>query len=153
MFDVFGRGVKIMTAKEHNKTLGILFLVYLGLQVLGLVVGLVVIIGFSGLFLSEMGTNDAMPLGLMIGMFGVILVVSVILLIPIALAGYKIYKEKPNARIWGIIASIISLLSFPIGTALGVYGLWFLFGEQGKLFYEGGQIGIENPPPPPNSWQ
>ncbi len=142
-----------MTAKEHNKTLGILFLVYLGLQVLGLIVGLVVIIGFSGLLFSEMGTNDAMPLGLIVGMFGVILVVSVILLIPIALAGFKINKEKPNARIWGIIASIISLLSFPIGTALGVYGLWFLFGEQGKQFYEGGEIGIENPPPPPNSWQ
>ena len=55
-----------------------------------------------------------------------------------------------------IVGSIVSCLSFPIGTAAGVYGLWFLFGDLGKQFYLGSspQYAFQNPPaPPPNSWQ
>ncbi len=51
------------------------------------------------------------------------------------IAGWKMYKEKPGARSWGIIASIICLLDIPLGTALGVYGLWFLYGVEGKEIY------------------
>lgn len=142
-----------MTAQEHNRTLGILFLVYLGLQIFGLIVAIVFMVGFSGLIISGMSGENAFPMGIMIFALGFGLIFSILLMLPIGMAGFKMYKEKPNARIWGIIASIISLLSFPIGTILGVYGLWFLFGEQGKQFYEGGQISSHNPPPPPNSWQ
>jgi len=53
----------------------------------------------------------------------------------------------------GIIASIICLPGIPLGTALGVYGLWFFFGEQGKSYYESGGMMASAPPPPPNSWQ
>jgi len=69
------------------------------------------------------------------------------------MAGWKMLKEKTVGRTWGIAASIISLLSFPLGTALGIYGLWFLFGEGGKNFYRGGNSINNFPPPPPNHWQ
>ena len=142
-----------MTAQEHSKTLGILFLVYLGLQVLGVIIGLIFVVAFSGIILTNVNGNDAVPFAFIGIVFGVAMVISILLLIPIAFAGFKMFKEKSNAKIWGIIASIISLISFPIGTALGVYGLWFLLGEQGRQFYEGGQIASKYPPPPPNSWQ
>jgi hypothetical protein len=62
--------------------------------------------------------------------------------------------DKPGARNWGIAASIICLLSVPLGTALGVYGLWFLFGEEGKRHYlGGGDYAPRSFPPPPNNWQ
>lgn len=141
-----------MTAKEHNRTLGILFLVYLGLQIFGVMVGLIFLVAFSGYALNEMGGNDAIPVGIMVAAFGVGMFISILLLIPIAMAGWKLFKEKPNARIWGIIASVVALLSIPLGTILGIYGLWFLCGEQGKQYYEGGQIASHNPPPP-NNWQ
>jgi hypothetical protein len=70
-------------------------------------------------------------------------------------AGLKMRNEKPDARGWGIAGSIISLLNFPLGTILGIYGLWFLMGDQGRQYYLGGMNSSPNayPPPPPNSWQ
>ncbi|NNE98672.1 MAG: hypothetical protein HKN25_06595 [Pyrinomonadaceae bacterium] len=67
--------------------------------------------------------------------------------------GWKVYKEQKIGRILGIIASSFSLLSPPLGTALGIYGLWFLIGNEGKSFYEGGNIAAPGPPPAPNSWK
>jgi hypothetical protein len=67
--------------------------------------------------------------------------------------GLKMRREQTIGRTLGIIGSILALFSFPLGTALGVYGLWFLFGD-GRALYEGGQTGMNyTPPPPPNSWQ
>ena len=70
-----------------------------------------------------------------------------------AFTGWKLYKEQKIGRILGIIASCLCLLSVPLGTALGVYGLWFFLGDQGKAFYEGNGMMAVNSPPPPNSWQ
>ena len=63
-----------------------------------------------------------------IGVILLIAAISLFFVVPQIIGGYKLWKEKPNARTWGIVGSIISCLSFPIGTAAGVYGLWFLFG-------------------------
>ncbi len=46
---------------------------------------------------------------------------------------------------WGIIAACVEALSFPFGTALCVYTLWFLFGQQGQNFHRGG---YDMPPAP-----
>lgn len=91
-----------------------------------------------------------------IGMVFVLFLISLVFLLPQIIGGFKLLRERPNARIWGIVGSIIACLSFPLGTAAGVYGLWFLFGDDGKRFYLGGQQPLfRNPPqpPPPNSWQ
>ena len=46
------------------------------------------------------------------------------------LGGWGLLKRQEWARILIIILSILSLPGFPIGTALGIYGLWVLFSEQ-----------------------
>ena len=84
-----------------------------------------------------------------------IFVISLIFVVPQIVGGFKMLKGKANARIWGIIGSILACLSFPLGTAAGVYGLWFLFGDEGKRQYLSGsqpQFGPTNQPPP-NSWR
>jgi hypothetical protein len=81
---------------------------------------------------------------------------SMVFVLPQLIGGWKMIKEKPNARTWGIIGSIVACLSFPLGTAAGVFGMVFLFGESGKQFYLGGSNAASfSPPPPPqpNSWQ
>lgn len=141
-----------MTPKEHNRTLGILFLVYLALQVAGLVIGFFMTMAiFGGMFASD---PDLAP---MAGFMTVIMIfafaLGALLVIPVAVAGLKLIKERPGSRTWAIVASIIALLNFPLGTILGVYGLWFLFGEAGKAYYLGVDSPSMMPPPPPHSWQ
>ena len=41
-------------------------------------------------------------------------------------AAYGLYKRRPWGRVLAIIDSGISLISFPIGTIMGAYGLWVL---------------------------
>lgn len=53
-----------------------------------------------------------------------VLIISGILWI---INGWALLNRKPWARILTIILSILSLLSFPIGTIVGIYGLWAMF--------------------------
>jgi len=143
-----------MTGKDHNKVLSILMFVQGGLQ---LFVGILVALMYGGIgtfMLTNARRDDEQMMG---GMFIALAVIVGLVILAFAgvtlLAGWKMLKEKSGGRTWGIIASIISLLSFPLGTALGVYGLWFLFGEDGKRFYAGGNSPNNFQPPPPNNWQ
>jgi heme A synthase len=145
-----------MTAKEHNKLVGILFLALGGLN---LIAGIVVAVFYIGLgYFAVNNVNDEFDQTLG-GFFIIIGVVGSILLFVFSLidfiAGWKMFKEKANARTWGIVASILLLLSIPFGTASGIYGLWFLFGKQGKQFHEVNDLNrdmFHPPQPPPSNW-
>ncbi|MFZ1699478.1 MAG: hypothetical protein WAU71_01545 [Pyrinomonadaceae bacterium] len=147
-----------MTAKEHNKMVGIFLMAHGGMQALIMVFLGVIYGGIGAAMLLGGRRGEEQMVGIVfIGMIFVLALVSLAFVLPQILGGYKLFKERPNARTWGIVGSIISCLSFPIGTAAGVYGLWFLFGDEGKRFYHlgGGQPMFQAPPnpPPPNSWQ
>ena len=144
-----------MTAKEHNKLVGIFLLVHGGISAL-MMIFMVLIYGILGAGLAASATRQEEQLvgGIFLGVMVLIAVVSVFLIVPQIIGGLKLLKEKSNARTWGIIGSILSLMSFPFGTAVGIYGLWFLFGEEGKRFYlNGGNQARSSFPPPPQSWQ
>ncbi|HMS41853.1 MAG TPA: hypothetical protein PKE69_16600 [Pyrinomonadaceae bacterium] len=126
-----------MNSKEHNRLIGIFLLAHGSFQTLIMLFVAIIygVIG-AGLFASARREEEQM-----IGLVFVVAIAFVVLLslaftIPQIIGGWKLYKETPNARTWGIIASIVACMSFPLGTAAGVYGLWFLFGEDGKRFYE-----------------
>ncbi|MBX7169634.1 MAG: hypothetical protein K1X72_01680 [Pyrinomonadaceae bacterium] len=125
-----------MTAKEHNRLVGIFLMIHGGLQ--ALIMGLISLIyGGIGLAILIGGKNQDKPVGVFfIVAIAMVVIFSSIFILPQVLGGWKMLKEKPNAKIWGIIGSIVSCMSFPLGTAAGVYGLWFLFGEEGKKFYD-----------------
>lgn len=40
--------------------------------------------------------------------------------------GYQLRRHSRIARVPAIVLSVFALLSFPFGTALGIYGLWVL---------------------------
>lgn len=126
-----------MNSKEHNKFVGIFLLIHGGLQTLVMLLLSVIygIIG-AGIFTTAKREEDQILGMVFIGVVAFVVIFSLIFIIPQVVGGWKILKERPNARIWGIIGSIVACLSFPLGTAAGVYGLWFLFGEEGKRFYE-----------------
>ena len=145
-----------MTAKDHNKLLSIFFFVMGGINLFaGVLVGL--IYGGLGTFMmTNARRSEDQNVG---GLFIVLAIIVPLFILGVAglflFTGWKLLKEKSIGRTLGIIGSILSLMSFPLGTALGVYGLWFFFGDQGKAFYSGyREPQYRNPPPPPpNNWQ
>lgn len=127
-----------MTPQDHNKVIGIMHLIWGGFN------GLVMLI-FAPIFfiIGAAGASDpSAPSGLaaIFGIFGLIMFsLALVLGLPPILAGYGMLKRKRWAKVWGIIAACVESLSFPFGTALCVYTLWFLFGE-GQNFHRGGGV-------------
>jgi hypothetical protein len=146
-----------MTAQEHNKTLGILFLVFgVGnlLLLIPAAIGVVRILEQIGEINRGLGAANPENYQRSINYF-LILVIAIGILSIISssvqiIAGFGVVKHKPWARSVAVLAAIMSLISFPIGTALGIYALWFSFGVKGKEFYTA-QI-FQAPPTPPQNW-
>jgi hypothetical protein len=145
---------EIMTAKEHNRLLGIFLMAHGALQALTMFIIAVSYGGIGFFLITSSREADRVTGAVFIGLVLFIAVLAVFFVTPQLSGGWRILKEKPGARTWGIVGSIIALLSFPLGTAAGIYGLWFLFGEQGKQFYLSGGAGpVNNFQPPPHNWR
>lgn len=145
-----------MTGKDHNKLLSIFFFVLGGIQFFS---AAVIVLIYGGIGIAALANSRRQDDQVMGGVFlGLAVVVGLIVfaLAGIMLfAGWKMIKGKSAARTFGIIASFISFITFfPFGVALGIYGVWFFFSEQGKQFYSGDYQHLNfQPPPPPNNWQ
>lgn len=141
-----------MTPQDHNKTLGIMHLIWGGFNALVMIIVALFIFAAAG---AAGSAPDAPPeLMAIFGLVGVLLLVfGLLCALPSLLAGYAMLKRKSWARVMGIVAAAFAALSFPFGTALGVYTFWFLFGQQGQNFHQqgGGQMygqGFQSPPLP-----
>jgi uncharacterized membrane protein (DUF2068 family) len=66
----------------------------------------------------------------------ILTVICVIAAAPGLVAGVGLLRLKPWARILGIVAGAMNLLSFPFGTALGVYALWLLLHKDTQPLFE-----------------
>jgi hypothetical protein len=145
-----------MTARDHNRLLSIFYFIMAGLQLVAAVFVFIMYVGIGGFMMSSSTREDEQMMGgVFVGM-GVIVALIVLAFGAFTLlTAFKVNKEQPIGRTLGIIISILVLLSFPLGTALGIYGLWFFFGDAGKTFYAGLSPGSPRPPspPPPSSWQ
>ena len=130
-----------MTAAEHNKYLAIgfgIFAALFGLTFLLLMLvslGVFVALGIS--FANETGDANQAGFGILGGAFAVVfyLVLGLFFVLPTAMASRKMWKRKPGARVWGIIAAILILFVFPVGTLLAIYAFWFCFSAPSREFY------------------
>jgi hypothetical protein len=129
-----------MTVIEHNKILGIGFAVFAAIFaftfLLLLVISLGVFVALGISFANETGNGKEAGIGVIGGVVAVIFygVLGSIFVVPMALASRKMLKRRRNARVWGIIAAILVATIIPLGTMLGIYGLWFFFSEEGRRF-------------------
>jgi hypothetical protein len=120
----------------HIRVLGILHIVFGGLGML-LGAAMFAMFGIAGLAgLSANASSDA-PMALpIVGGIGVLIfVVAVVLSAPGVIAGFGLLNFKPWARILTIVISALHLLNFPLGTALGGYGLWALLSREGEALF------------------
>jgi hypothetical protein len=145
-----------MTPQEHNRLISIFFHIQGGLQLLAGILIVLMYAGFGSYFMLAMH-DEGQFVGALLIVVGIITAVIVFLFAALDFyAGFKIGKVQKIGRTLGIVLGIMSLFSFPVGTALGVYAIWFFFGDLGKALYniDGAGSGHQySPPPPPNSWQ
>ncbi len=116
--------------EQHRRILGILFIVSNALGLLGAVV---VALFFGGvgapLAASGQDTGEGLALSALIalGLGGCLLVTSV----PGLITGIGLLKRRPWSRVLALVLGILGLPNFPLGTALGIYAIWF-YGQQGS---------------------
>lgn len=126
------------TSTNHTKILGIAFAAFAAIILFTFVLLVLVSVGvFVGLGITmanESGDTTQAGIGALGAIFTLVFygILALIFVLPPSLASWKLLKRRRGARLWGIIASIVLLISFPFGTALGVYGLWFFFSDQGR---------------------
>ena len=131
-----------MTPQDHNKIIGILFIISGSLTIFSLASAILQIsLDYQNIqkVISQLSKqNPAFPVyfNLIVTLLVALLALSLIGALFNIAAGIGMVKRKSWARILGVVAAILSLPGIPVGTALGVYALWFLFGEKGKQFYD-----------------
>lgn len=129
-----------MTGADHNKILAIGFAAFAAIFFLTFLLLALVSVGvFVGLgitFANESGDRNQAGIGILGAILTLIFYggLGIFCVLPPAMASWKMLKRTRRARVWGIIAAIVVLPILPLGTMLGIYGLWFFFGAQGRAF-------------------
>lgn len=95
----------------------------IGFSILGLIVAVVL---FFALHVAGNIAEDEQANMILSIIANVMIVVFTILSLPGILAGIGLLKHKEWARILTIILSVLDLVNFPLGTALGIYSIWVL---------------------------
>ena len=150
-----------MTSEEKSRLLGLFFWLFTALNVVILVGVAIFFSVFFGAILanSPRKANDPPPeffFAFFTVIFFVILITTVLFSVPKIVAGYGLRTRKPWARTWAIVASVMACMSFPIGTAIGVFGLVFLFSDEGKKYFDDisyGRLISGSTDPAPGNWQ
>ncbi len=118
--------------QEHLRTLGILWMILGGLTLLPafflmfLSSIIHVAIPFSNVLARNLGPLVMMIIGgslLLVGAAGV-------------LVGWGLMQHQPWARVPAIIVGVLALFHPPVLTALGIYTLWVLLGQNSDVEYQ-----------------
>jgi hypothetical protein len=123
--------------ETHVKVVAVLFIVMGALNLIAaLFFGLGIGIAEMALGMSDdADARAAMPI---VGIAGTGLVIFLLALgIPPVITAIGLLRRREWARIAGIVISALLIFHLPIGTAVGIYGLWALLnGETARLMGE-----------------
>ena len=124
--------------ENHVKILAVIRIICGSLGALAAIICLLVFGGIAGL-VGTVGVHEdpeawiAVPILTAVG--GFIFLFIALISIPSLVAGIGLLKHRNWARLLTIVISAIDLVNVPIGTAIGVYGLWVLLsGDTEPLF-------------------
>jgi hypothetical protein len=121
----------------HIKILASLFLVF---GIVGALVALGLLLLFGGIAgvvgINAPASDAQVAVPILVGVGGLLFVLIALLSIPDIVCGSGLLMFRPWARILGIVLSALSLLHVPLGTLLGIYGLWVLLSEESRRIFE-----------------
>jgi len=122
----------------HVKVLAVL---YIALSALCLLAALFLALAFgtaSGIVGMNAEPHDAAIALPIIGLAGTALVTFlVVTALPGLAAGIGMLRLRPWARILGIVVAVLNLIHVPVGTAIGIYGLWVLLNKETEPLFVG----------------
>jgi hypothetical protein len=106
-----------------EKHINVIAALQIGFSILGLIIGGIIftILFFIGDFVDDADAQVVLNI-----IAKIIMAVIVILSIPGIIAGVGLLKRKEWARILTLILSVLDLVNFPVGTAVGAYSIWAL---------------------------
>jgi len=121
--------------ETHVKVVAALHIVLGALGVLG-ALALMLVFGGAASIVSFSGDPDAATAVPIIGIVGMVLVVSALVLaVPAIFVGVGLWRFRPWARVAGIVMSILDLALMPLGPLIGIYGLWVLFSKPTEVLF------------------
>ena len=115
--------------EKHVKLLAILYIVYGAIHMLGGLVGWFFLrwTGFYHNVMSGRMADTAMLAG---GIAAVLLLFLVLASAAGIIGAVGLLNRQRWARILVLVLSFLNLIHFPLGTALGVYGIWVLMKDE-----------------------
>jgi hypothetical protein len=122
--------------QEHVRLVGILWMAYSALSVIG---GVVLIVVAHTIFGGLMRYPDGPPSEVSAWLRPLLTFLGGLVLVKAAagfIAGWGLLQREPWARVVTLVVGFISLFNVPIGTALGIYTLWVLLPTQSDDEYQ-----------------
>lgn len=119
---------------QHKKVLGIIYIVTASLTIL-IMLAVSMFIGTLFEFIIDKSNEDdaALILDMVRTLVAIITwTVTLFISIPSIIAGIGLLNNQRWALTMALILGCLKLLSFPIGTAIGVYSIW-VYTENSKL--------------------
>jgi hypothetical protein len=135
--------------QDHVKILAVINIIF---GALGLIAALVILLVFGGVatLVGAQADPDARIAVPILGAVGGFIALAVIALsIPGIIAGIGLLRLREWARIMGIVLSALNLLHIPLGTIIGVYGLWVLLNNQTVALFQSAATASYGPGSPP----
>jgi hypothetical protein len=121
--------------ETHVKVLGVLHIVLGALGIIG-ALSLMIIFGGAATAVAAEGDPDAAFAIPILGIIGAGTVAFLVLAsLPGIAAGWGLIKFRPWGRILALVMSILALVLFPIGTLVGIYGLWVLLNKDTERLF------------------
>jgi hypothetical protein len=121
--------------ETHVKVLGVLHVAMSAIGILFAILMMVIVGGAAGM-VGASGDPDARWALPFIGITGMTLVVLTLALsLPGFVVGVGLIRLRPWARIFGIVLSIFDLIWVPLGTVIGIYGLFVLLSKDTERLF------------------
>jgi hypothetical protein len=127
-----GKPVNALNERDIQQHVTILGWLHIIANALFLLLGLVGLLFFAGIGIV---TGDPTAMGVL-GILGLVAALFFgVLALPGILAGYGLLKRQKWGQILGIVVGLLSLVNFPIGTAIGLYTLFVLLQDAATSYF------------------
>jgi hypothetical protein len=122
--------------QTHVKVLGVIYLAVGGCMLLAALFLVLTMGGVAGIVGATAEPQDAAIAIPVLGFAGTALAAFLgVFSLPSLITGYGLLTFKPWSRVVGIVLSALSLINIPIGTAIGIYGLWVLLNKETERLF------------------